>query len=157
MEEINEKTPLARVSTSVEESSEVVRIDFNNLKRDLNGFVRGTVEEALNGLLDAEATHLCNAARYERRADREAHRNGYYERNLETGAGKVRLKMPKLRGASFETQIIERYRRREASVEESLVEMYLAGVSVHRAEDITEALWGTRVSSSTISELQFSF
>jgi transposase-like protein len=38
-------------------------------------------------------------------------------------------------------------------VEEALVEMYLAGVSVRRVEDITEALWGKRVSSSTVSEL----
>ena len=55
--------------------------------------------------------------------------------------------MPKLRSLPFETAIIERYRRRESSVEEALVEMYLAGVSVRRVEDITEALWGTRVSS----------
>ena len=50
--------------------------------------------------------------------------------------------MPKLKGISFETAIIERYRRRESSVEEALIEMYLAGVSVRRVEDITEALWG---------------
>jgi putative transposase len=49
--------------------------------------------------------------------------------------------------------VIERYRRRESSVEEALVEMYLAGVSVRRVEDITEALWGTRVSPSTVSGL----
>ena len=49
--------------------------------------------------------------------------------------------------------IIERYRRRESSVEEALIEMYLAGVSVRRVEDITEALWGSKVSPSTISEL----
>ena len=51
------------------------------------------------------------------------------------------------------TAIIERYRRRESSVEEALIEMYLAGVSVRRVEDITEALWGSKVSASTISEL----
>jgi transposase-like protein len=61
--------------------------------------------------------------------------------------------MPKLKGVAFETAIIERYRRRESSVEEALIEMYLAGVSVRRVEDITEALWGTKVSPSTISEL----
>ena len=61
--------------------------------------------------------------------------------------------MPKLKGISFETAIIERYRRRESSVEEALIEMYLAGVSVRRVEDITEALWGSKVSPSTISEL----
>ena len=60
--------------------------------------------------------------------------------------------MPRLKGISFETAIIERYRRRESSVEEAL-EMYLAGVSVRRVEDITEALWGSKVSPSTISEV----
>ena len=60
--------------------------------------------------------------------------------------------MPKLKGVTFETAIIERYRRRESSVEEALIEMYLAGVSVRRVEDISEALWGSKVSASTISE-----
>lgn len=53
----------------------------------------------------------------------------------------------------FETQIIERYRGRESSVEEALMEMYLAGVSVRLVEYITEALWATRISPSTVSEL----
>jgi putative transposase len=65
----------------------------------------------------------------------------------------VELKMPKLKGITFETAIIERYRRRKSSVEEALIEMYLAGVCVRRMEDITEALWGSKVSPSTISEL----
>jgi transposase-like protein len=65
----------------------------------------------------------------------------------------VTLKVPKLRSVPFETAIIERYRRRESSVEEALIEMYLAGVSVRRVEDITQALWGTRVSPSTVSKL----
>jgi putative transposase len=67
--------------------------------------------------------------------------------------GRIKLQMPKLRKLSFETTIIERYKRRESSVEEALIEMYLAGVSVRRVEDITEALWGTRVSPGTVSNL----
>lgn len=63
------------------------------------------------------------------------------------------LNVPRLKGVSFETAIIERYRRRESSVEEALIEMYLAGVSVRRVEDITEALCGSKVSPATISEL----
>ena len=73
--------------------------------------------------------------------------------NLTTTSGDVTLHMPRLKGVSFETAIIERYRRRESSVEEALIEMYLAGVSVRRVEDITEALWGSKVSPATISEL----
>ena len=56
-------------------------------------------------------------------------------------------------GVDDEQRLSERYRRRESSVEEALIEMYLAGVSVRRVEDITEALWGTRVSPSTVSDL----
>ena len=115
--------------------------------------VRQSVEETLNGLLDAEADALCQARRYERNAQRASTRAGHYERDLQTKAGTVQLKVPKLRHVPFETAIIERYRRRESSVEEALVEMYLAGVSVRRVEDITEALWGSRVSPSTISDL----
>ena len=70
---------------------------------------------------------------------------------METTTGKVALQVSKLRSLPFETQIFERYRRREASVEEALMEMYLACVGVCRAEDITEALWGTKVSAPPAS------
>ena len=104
-------------------------------------------------MLDAEADGLCGADRYQRSEARKDTRAGHYERGLQTKAGEVKLKMPKLRQKTFETAIIERYRRRESSVEEALIEMYLAGVSVRRVEDITEALWGTKVSPSTVSNL----
>jgi transposase-like protein len=133
--------------------SNVIRIDDERIKGHLDRIVRGAVEETLNALLDAEADQLCNASRYERTEARRDTRAGHYERGLETKAGEVTLKVPKLRRQTFETAIIERYRRREASVEEALIEMYLAGVSVRRVEDITEALWGTRVSPSTVSDL----
>ena len=131
----------------------VIRIDDEQIKGHLDRIVRGTVEETLNALLESEADRLCNAQRYERTEARRDTRAGHYERNLETKAGEVTLKVPKLRRQTFETAIIERYRRREASVEEALIEMYLAGVSVRQVEDITEALWGTRVSPSTVSDL----
>jgi transposase-like protein len=131
----------------------VITIDDQRIKSHLDRVVRGTVEETLNALLDAEADRLCNAQRYERSAARRDTRAGHYERGLQTKAGEVRLRVPKLRRQTFETAIIERYRRRESSVEEALIEMYLAGVSVRRVEDITEALWGTRVSPSTVSDL----
>jgi transposase-like protein len=104
-------------------------------------------------MLEAEADRLCNAGRYERTAARRDQRSGSYGRKLETKAGEVTLKVPKLRMQTFETAIIERYWRRESSVEEALIEMYPAGVSVRRVEDITEALWGTRVSPGTVSNL----
>ena len=112
-----------------------------------------SVEETLNELLEKEAESLTQAARYERSEARQGYRSGHYDRSLTTTSGDVTLHMPRLKGVSFETAIIERYRRRESSVEEALIEMYLAGVSVRRVEDITEALWGSKVSPATISEL----
>jgi transposase-like protein len=115
--------------------------------------VRESVEETLNTMLDAEADAQCGAKRYERSPERVDTRSGHYQRKLLTPAGEVTLSVPRLRKLPFETEIIERYRRKESSVEESLIQMYLAGVSVRRVEDITEALWGQRVSPSTVSEL----
>lgn len=133
--------------------SKVVHIDEAKIRDHLGLVVRDTVENTLNQMLEAEADQLCGAKKYERSADRTTTRAGSYTRKLQTRAGEVTLKVPKLRSLPFETAIIERYRRREISVEEALVEMYLAGVSVRRVEDITEQLWGSRVSPSTVSEL----
>jgi putative transposase len=130
-----------------------VEVDQEQIHKHLNNLVRDSVEQTLNALLDAEADQLCGAKRYQRSPDRQDTRAGHYTRQLHTTAGEVSLNVPKLRNLPFESAIIERYRRRETSVEEALVEMYLAGVSTRRVEDITEALWGTRVSSSTVSEL----
>ena len=134
-------------------SEKIVQLNEEVIKGQLKELVRGSVEETLNELLEAEAEKLTQAARYERNEQRQGYRSGHYNRNLTTTSGDVTLKMPKLKGISFETAIIERYRRRESSVEEALIEMYLAGVSVRRVEDITETLWGSKVSPSTISEL----
>ena len=131
----------------------IVQLNEEVIKGQLKELVRGSVEETLNGLLEAEAEKLTHAGRYERNEQRQGYRSGHYNRSLTTTAGEVTLQVPRLKGISFETAIIERYRRRESSVEEALMEMYLAGVSVRRVEDITEALWGCKVSSSTISEL----
>jgi transposase-like protein len=130
-----------------------IRIDEQELRGHIDETVRSSMEETLNALLDAEADVQCRASRYGSTPDRVDTRAGFYERKLETKAGEVTLKVPKLRRLPFETEIIERYRRQEAPVEEALVEIYVAGVSVRRVEDITEALWGTKVSSATVSRL----
>lgn len=134
-------------------SKKIIQLNEGAIKEELKELVRGSVEETLNDLLEKEAQELTQAAKYERTETRQGYRSGHYNRNLTTTSGEVTLKMPRLKGIPFETAIIERYRRRESSVEEALIEMYLAGVSVRRVEDITEALWGTKVSPATVSEL----
>lgn len=134
-------------------SKPIIQLNEESVKSELKGLVRTSVEETLNELLNKEAEELTSAAKYERTEARQGYRSGHYNRKLTTTSGEVRLEVPKLKGVPFETAIIERYRRRESSVEEALIEMYLAGVSVRRIEDISEALWGSRVSASTISDL----
>lgn len=134
-------------------SDNIVTLNQEVIHTELKDLVRNSVEETLNSLLDAEADRLVNAERYARDEDRKGYRSGHYDRSFTTTAGDVNLRIPKLKGLTFETAIIERYKRRETSVEEALIEMYLAGVSVRRVEDITEALWGSKVSPGTISNL----
>ena len=134
-------------------SENIIQLNEAAIKGELRDLVKNSVEETLNALLEHEADELVNAERYERSGNRKGYRSGHYERNFTTTSGDVTLHVPKLKGIRFETAIIERYRRRETSVEEALIEMYLAGISVRRVEDITEALWGTRVSPGTVSNL----
>ena len=134
-------------------SEKIVQLNKEVIKGQIKELVRGSVEETLNELPEKEAESLTQATRYERSETRQGYRSGHYDRNLTTTSGDITLHVPRLKGVSFETAIIERYRRQESSVEEALIEMYLAGVSVRRVEDITEALWGSKVSSATISEL----
>jgi len=138
---------------SEESLNKIIQINEGEIRGHVDGIVRKSVEETINALLEAEADRLCKASRYERNPERVNTRAGYYNRKFHVKAGEIDLKMPKLRSARFETAIIERYKRRESSVEEAMMEMYLAGLSVRRVEDITEALWGSRVSPGTISNI----
>ena len=102
-------------------SEKIVQFNEEVIKGQIKELVRGSVEETLNGLLEEEAEKLTQAARHERSEERQGYRSGYYSRNLTTTSGDVKLQVRRLKGSSFETAIIERYRRRESSVEEVLI------------------------------------
>ena len=133
-------------------SKEIIRFDRAMFEGKLDAMVREKAERIVNAMLDAEADEIANAARYERTGERKAYRAGHYERKLTAKAGRLALKVPKLKGAVFESAVIERYRRREQSVEESLIDMYLAGVSTRQVDDISQLLWGDRMPSQTLSD-----
>ena len=134
-------------------SGNIIQLNEKFIQNELKTLVKNSVEETLNALLDAEADKLVQAERYARDEARKGYRAGHYDRSFTTQAGEVNLKVPKLKGVTFESAIIQRYQRRECSVEEALIEMYLAGVSMRRVESITEILWGQKVSAGTISNL----
>lgn len=131
----------------------IVTSNEESLRPDLRELVRKTVEDTLNGLLEAEADELAGAERHERTAEREAYRAGHHGRGPATRSGEATIHMPKLKGAHLATAAIERYRRRETSVEEAMIEMYLAGASTRRIEDVSEILRGPGVSAATVPDL----
>lgn len=130
----------------------IIQIDQNLLETRLDRLITEKMTQILNAMLDAEADEITGAARYERSGGRKAYRAGHYERKLTAKAGRLELKVPKLKGALFESAVIERYRRREQSVEESLIDMYLAGVSTRQVDDTGQLLWGDRMPSQTLSD-----
>lgn len=124
-------------------SNPIVSFDEQAVKDELRELVRKTIEETINAMLDEEADQLVGAGPYERTD----------ERGFTTTSGQVTLKKPKLKGMRFATAVVERYKRRETSVEEAIIEMYPAGVSTRRIEDVSEILWGAGVSAGTVSNL----
>ena len=121
-------------------SKPIVSFDGQAVKDELRELVGKTIEETINAMLDEEADQLVGAGPYERTDERAAYRADHYERCFTTTSRQVALKMPKLKGMRFATAIIERCKRRETSVEKSIIEMYLAGASTRRIESVIEIL-----------------
>ena len=130
----------------------IIQIDQHMLETRLDRLVTQKVTEILNAMLDAEADEIAGASRYERSGGWKAYRADHYERRITAKAGALELKVPKLKGALFESAVVERYRRRGESVEEALIDMYLAGVSTRQVDDISQLLWGERMPSQTLSD-----
>ena len=90
--------------------SNIIQIDQNLFETKLDRLVTEKMTQILNAMLDAEADEITGAARYERKEGRKAYRAGHYERTLTAKAGRLELRVPKLKGAVFESAVIERYR-----------------------------------------------
>ena len=122
-------------------SNPIVSFDEQAVKDELRELVRKTIEETINAMLDEEADQLVGARPY--------------ERGFTTTSGQLTLKMPKIKGMRFATAVIERYKRRETSVKEAIIKMYLAGVPTRHIEGVGEILWGAGISAGTVSNLTF--
>ena len=79
----------------------IIQIDQNLLETRLDRLITEKMTQILNAMLDAEADEITGAARYERSGGRKAYRAGHYERKLTAKAGRLELKVPKLKGALF--------------------------------------------------------
>jgi len=111
------------------------------------------VERILNEVMKAESEEQIGASRHERSDDRQDYRNGTRERELNTRIGTLTLKVPRHRNQPFHTMVFENYKRSEASLIATMVEMVIAGVSTRKVSRVVETLCGTSFSKSTVSEL----
>jgi putative transposase len=111
------------------------------------------VEAVLNHVLNAQVTEQLQAARYERREQRQGYRNGYKPRQLTTRVGSLTLLVPQVRDGQFSTEVFARYQRSEQALVLTLMEMVVNGVSTRKVARITEELCGTSFAKSTVSDL----
>jgi len=115
--------------------------------------VKGAVRDVFEAVLEAEAQELLQARPYERTTTRRDYRNGKRQRQLLTRVGDITLNVPRLRTVPFQSQIVDRYKRMESSLEEALLERYFQGVSTRKVAGITDELLGVPVSAGRMSRL----
>jgi transposase-like protein len=130
-------------------------VDFNHdVKLDVEARVRQGVKTVLEEVLQEEMTQHLEAGYRELTPTRRGERNGHYQRNLVTPAGKIeRLEVPRDREGEFVTEVFERYKRMTGDVEEAVLEMYLSGISVRKIAGVTEALSRVKVGKDAVSRI----
>jgi putative transposase len=126
----------------------------HNVKRDVEARVREGVKAVLEEVLQEEMTEHLQAGYRELTPTRRGERNGHYQRNLLTPAGKIeRLEVPRDREGEFVTEVFERYKRMTGDVEEAILEMYLSGISVRKIAGVTDALSKVKVGKDAVSRI----
>jgi putative transposase len=126
----------------------------HDVKLDVEARVRQGVKAVLEEVLEEEMTQHLEAGYRELTPTRQGERNGHYQRNLLTPAGKIeRLEVPRDREGEFVTEVFERYKRMTGDVEEAILEMYLSGISVRKIAGVTEALSKVKVGKDAVSRI----
>jgi putative transposase len=129
--------------------------DFeHDVKLDVEARVRQGVKAVLEEVLEEEMTEHLQAGYRELTPTRRGERNGYYQRNLLTPAGRIeRLTVPRDREGEFVSEIFERYKRMTGDMEEAVLEMYLSGISVRKIAGVTDALSKVRIGKDAVSRI----
>jgi len=124
---------------------------WGDLKIEAQVFLKRVLEGAME---DEVMDYIGISRRYERSEERETQRNGYYKRDLETELGLVReLEVPRSRDGGYRPKVFKRYKRRQEAVNDSIKDIFLAGVSTRRVGEVLKPLIGANPSASTVSQV----
>jgi transposase-like protein len=119
---------------------------------DINKFARSMTKEFFQISLEEEMIQYQQRKSYQRSSDRIDYRNGYYTRNFDTGFGPIEnIKVPRSRSGLFEPSMFKKYQRRQESVNQSIINCFLLGVSTRNVKDVLKPLIGINISASTVS------
>jgi putative transposase len=118
-----------------------------------SSFLREMIGFAAERLMQLETGAICNAAPGERSADRQNQRNGYRDRDWETRAGTVELRIPKLRRGSYFLAFLEPRRMAEKALTAVIQEAYIQGISTRSVDDLVKAMGMEGISKSQVSRL----
>jgi len=119
---------------------------------DLNTYAKSITREFFQISLEEEMIQYQQRKPYQRTDNRIDYRNGHYTRTIDTAFGSIEnLKIPRSRSSLFRPSMFERYQRRQESVNQSIVNCFLLGVSTRNVKDVLKPLTGINVSASTVS------
>lgn len=135
------------------ESAEFELPTQEDFRCDLRTLCLGAIRLTLETLLNEEVRALVGAGKWQRLASRKDLRNGSYLRRLVTSLGLVELEVPRARAGGSAGEVLGRYRRRAAEVDDAITAAYVHGVSTRKMGEVTEALMGERVGRSTVSRV----
>lgn len=139
--------------TPKRENSEIASLSQTDFHELLQAKLRDAVHYVLATVLEEEVEAFVGAGRYERSTQRRDQRNGSYTRDLVTGVGQIQdIAVPRTR-RGFRTQLFERYKRRQAQLDEAICDMFVGGVSTARVGEVMEGLTGTNPSPSSVSRV----
>ena len=116
-------------------------------------FLREMIGFAAERLMALESEQLCGAGPGERTPERRNQRNGYRDRDWETRAGTVELRIPKLRHGSYFPTFLEPRRVAEKALTAVIQEAYIQGISTRSVDDLVKALGMEGISKSQVSRL----
>ena len=119
---------------------------------DINKFARSMTKDFFEITLEEEMIQYQQRKPYQRTSDRLDYRNGHYTRNMDTAFGPVEnIKIPRSRTGLFQPSMFNKYQRRQESVNQSIINCFLLGVSTRNVKDVLKPLLGVNISASTVS------